>query len=65
MAARKRKGRKKKSGKKRVRGASGRYQKKKAPKHKGKIPLQVLEKRLRKLNNIVEKRGGDSCIDIS
>ena len=40
--------------------ASKKTQRKRAAK-KGQIPLYVLEKRLKKLNNTVKRRGGDYC----
>jgi len=53
MARRKRR---RKGGKRRVRGRSGRFQKRRAKRSGGKIPTAVLKRRLARLKSIVEKR---------
>ena len=47
---------KRRKGKKRVRGVSGRYQKRKAKKQKGNIPTMILVKRYKRLGQIISKR---------
>lgn len=50
----------KKSSRGHKRGVSGRFtSRSKIKKHKGHVPLKVLENRLETLNTVVKKRGGD------
>lgn len=50
--------RKRKKGKRRVRGVSGKFQKRRAKKGRGQIPLTVLKRRLSRLDDIVKRRQG-------
>jgi hypothetical protein len=59
MAVRKKKASKKKASKKKVSKKKGRKKRaKKSRSRKGTIPLQILEKRQKRLTALVKKRGG-------
>lgn len=44
-------------GKKRIRGVSGRFQRRRAKKSSGQIPTEVLVKRYHRLGAVITKRG--------